>query len=363
MPITSFPGYGAPYTEDGKTYPPTFEAFPRGRIVRLTTGTAATWTVPVGVYLLKWVLLVGGGRGGGGGSGKNRGSSGSLAGFGGYGGAYGKDLLLRNVPVVPGTTVLTYTIGAGGAGGAGGDATPADGTSGGDTNLEFVNASGTTLSVKTGVAGSFGPMMLWDKTSGNGGFDIANNNPYWQDGLLAGMSFSGDRVSQNTSTAWYPRYGTYPWTGEPGIYSKVNAYDHNGTYDTIPRYGYSSDQLPSSVLGAAGSNGGTGSGGTAGTAGSGGPAGLSGGGGSGGGASTSAAGTGYSPLAGGGGGGGAGRFIATGTTAIVGGVGGNASANSGAGGGGGGGANSGGTGTTTGGAGGNGGSGVIIICY
>lgn len=365
MPIKQFPAFGPPYAEDGMTYPPVFEPVPGGRIVRLTSGTAATWTVPVGVKLLKWIYVLGGGGGGGGGYNKASGAS------GGYGGYPAWDFMIRSLSVSPGD-VFTYTIGAGGAGLAQNTSGTAQGSA---TTISWTTSTGTPAIIRSSNEPSATDQptqyhqFYWDSSSYYPyGGSVQNGNYLFRDGIKRGVSLYSQAYS-----GYFPggggalqmsrqRASTFSiWLGTPGTSTTPNASAGDATFGTPDAW--SSAELGGVVVAAAGSNGGVGSGGTGATAASGGAAGYSGGGGAGGGASTAAAGTGQSAGVGGGGGGGGGRFIATGTTAITGGAGGNASVNSGAGGGGGGGANTGGTGTTTGGTGGNGGSGIIIICY
>lgn len=105
----------------------------------LTSGTAATYTVPAGIYRLR-VRLIGGGGGGGGADG---GSSQAGAGSGGGSGGY----VEKVYSTTPGAT-FTYTIGALGAGGTAGNNA---GTAGGNT---LFDEGGSVLTGSGGGGGS-----------------------------------------------------------------------------------------------------------------------------------------------------------------------------------------------------------------
>lgn len=105
----------------------------------LTSGTAATYTVPAGINRLK-VRAQGPGGGGGGGDG---GSSQVGVGRGGYAGAYAEKIY----SVTPGQT-LTYTVPAGGAGGAAGNNA---GTDGGNT---LFDEGGSVVTAPGGTGGT-----------------------------------------------------------------------------------------------------------------------------------------------------------------------------------------------------------------
>src|SRR3990167_9535532 len=104
----------------------------------LTYGTAATYTVPNGIFRLK-VRLVGGG-GGGGGADSAVGNVG--VGGGGYSGGYAEKIYVTT----PGAT-FTYTIGAGGAGGLAGNNS---GTTGGNT---LFDEAGSVVTAPGGPGG------------------------------------------------------------------------------------------------------------------------------------------------------------------------------------------------------------------
>lgn len=102
------------------------------KLVREVFTSNSTWTCPAGVSQIE-LLMIGAGGGGGGGAGGGSGASGGPL-FGGQGGRGvgtgsvglyadcgqpGEILVLRNVPVIPGTA-YGITVGAGGIGGAGG---------------------------------------------------------------------------------------------------------------------------------------------------------------------------------------------------------------------------------------------------
>lgn len=102
------------------------------KLVREVFVSNTTWTCPAGVTQIE-LFMIGGGGGGGGGAGGGSGASGGPL-FGGQGGKGvgtgsvglyadcgqpGEMLVLRNVPVVPGTA-YAVTVGQGGIGGAGG---------------------------------------------------------------------------------------------------------------------------------------------------------------------------------------------------------------------------------------------------
>ena len=139
------------------------------KLVREVFTSNTSWTAPAGVTQIE-LLMIGAGGGGGGGAGGGSGASGGPL-FGGQGGKGvgtgsvglfadcgqpGEILVLRNLPVVPGTSynIVVGTNGLGGAGGAGGAAqlTPntagnpgnpgVDGTAGGFTAFGQIRVAG-----------------------------------------------------------------------------------------------------------------------------------------------------------------------------------------------------------------------------
>lgn len=102
----------------------------------LTSGTAATYTVPAGIYKI-WVIVQGAGGGGGGMDGTTAGVS-----AGGGAGGYAE----KFYATTPSST-FTYTIGAFGAGGVAGNNT---GTTGGTT---LFDEAGSVITCNGGVGG------------------------------------------------------------------------------------------------------------------------------------------------------------------------------------------------------------------
>lgn len=121
--------------------------------VVLTSGTAATYTVPSGVKKID-VEVVGGG--GGGGATDGQGSGTTALGHPGTGAGYSRKLY----SVSPGDTG-TYTVGAAGAGGAAG---ANNGSNGGDTTFEI---GGATITANGGVGGA-GRLGTTSTTFGGG---------------------------------------------------------------------------------------------------------------------------------------------------------------------------------------------------
>lgn len=131
----------------------------------LTSGTAATYTVPAGVYRL---LVVAQGPGGGGG-GADGGSSNAGVGAGGSSGGYCEKIF----SVIPGAT-FTYTIGTGGAGGIAG-------------NNSGSSGSGPTLFDEAGTPMSAG--------AGGGGGSMAAGTSFNQAGGSAGGVATGGTIN------------------------------------------------------------------------------------------------------------------------------------------------------------------------
>lgn len=133
-----------------------FPAAGRVSLTTLTSGTAATYTVPDNVRQII-VEMVGGGSGGGGVNGIA--SAVGLAGGGGSG-----DYTLNVIDVAPGDT-FTYTVGSGGAGGGAGDN---NGSAGTDTTFSNGGAvSITAVGANTGGGGSTGTTGNQRSAGGN----------------------------------------------------------------------------------------------------------------------------------------------------------------------------------------------------
>lgn len=139
-----------------------------------TSGTAATYTIPLGVTALK-ITVIGGGAGGGGAL-----TSSGATGAGGGAGATAVKMLNGNL----GGLTLTYTVGAGGAGGTGG----ATGSAGGDSTV----ASGTlTISTITGGGGAGGTGNVGTTGVNGGAGGTATNGDLNVIGGDGGQSVSG----------------------------------------------------------------------------------------------------------------------------------------------------------------------------
>lgn len=125
---------------NGTTFYTTADFTGLSNVTYLTSGTAATYTVPAGVRALKVICLGGGGGGGG--------ADGQGASAGANGGAGCAGHIVEKFIASPASS-YTYTIGAGGSGGAAGNNA---GTAGGDTT--FTDGASLTLTAGGGGAGA-----------------------------------------------------------------------------------------------------------------------------------------------------------------------------------------------------------------
>lgn len=147
------------------------------RLIREQFTSNNTWVCPSGITLID-VLMIGAGGGGGGGAGGGSGASASPTQGGGGGrlaagsvglfadcGEPGEILVLRNVPVIPGTSypIVVNTGGLGGAGGPGGAAQTTPNTAG--------NNGSPGLDGGTAGYSAFGAIQV---AGGRGGSGCAN---------------------------------------------------------------------------------------------------------------------------------------------------------------------------------------------
>lgn len=162
----------------------------------LTSGSAATYTVPAGVYRIR-VRLVGGGGGGGGADG---GSSQSGAGSGGSSGAYAEKIYA----VVPAQT-FQYSVGALGAGGTAGNNS---GSAGGATTFDELG------SVVTAGGGTGGGSMAANTTQAKAAsvsVPVATGGDL---NIVGRRAMRGLRASG--ASAWGGTEGASGWFGDGG---------------------------------------------------------------------------------------------------------------------------------------------------
>ena len=186
---------GTAYTLKGITY--------------LTSGTAATYTVPTGVRSI-YVEVVGAGGGGGGVDGQGSGTAG--AGRSGGGGGYSSKLITSP------SASYTYTIGAGGTGGAAGN------NSGSDGGASSFTDGTVTLTANGGLLGGGQNATAGTSNSARGG---AGGTATGGDLNLSG-SQGTDRTITSGNLSGLSQSGCAPFFGG-GYMGEANSNADNAT--------------------------------------------------------------------------------------------------------------------------------------
>ena len=157
---------------------------------RLTFAANTTFTVPLGVTLMRATVLGGGGGGGG--------SNGSYAAAGGGAGGFAGGTL----SVTPGSSIA-ITVGAGGVGGAAGVSAAAGGSSSFGTLLSATGGQGGQFQSTTSTPGGAGGTGSGGELTGPGGYGADGQNGSTVIGGHGGESMlgGGGRASTAGNTA------------------------------------------------------------------------------------------------------------------------------------------------------------------